>query len=61
MRLWVPELDNIKDGTVHHVWTLSNSVLSRAGVSLGEAYPNPIIVAPEWSKHTNKKPVRNIM
>jgi hypothetical protein len=46
---------------VHHVWTLSNSVLSRSGVSLGETYPNPIIVAPEWSKHTNKRTVRNFL
>lgn len=57
VRLWVPELQEIRDGTVHHVWTLSNNVLSRAGVSLGETYPNPIVVAPEWGKHTNKKMV----
>lgn len=59
VRLWVPELEKIKDGSVHHVWTLSNSVLSRAEVSLGETYPNPIVIAPEWSRHTNKKSGRN--
>lgn len=54
VRLWVPELKEIKDGKVHTVWTLSNSVLSSAGVSLGETYPNPIVVAPEWGRHYGK-------
>ena len=54
MRLWVPELKEIKDGKVHTVWTLANTALSKAGISLGETYPNPIVVAPEWGRHYGK-------
>ena len=50
----MPELKEIKDGKVHTVWTLANNALSKAGVSLGETYPNPVVVAPEWSRHYGK-------
>lgn len=40
---------------VHTPWTLSSAMLSHAHVSLGETYPTPIVVAPEWSRHFNKK------
>jgi len=55
VRLWVPELQKLRGGDVHVPWTLGRNALDRAEVSLGETYPNPIIVAPEWSKHTHKK------
>jgi deoxyribodipyrimidine photo-lyase len=54
VRLWVPELKDVSGGAVHTVWTLSNTALTKAGVSLGETYPNPIIIAPEWSRHVGK-------
>lgn len=54
VRLWVPELKNVSGGEVHTVWTLSSNTLSKTGVSLGETYPNPIVVAPEWSRHYGK-------
>lgn len=57
VRLWVPELQRITGADVHTPWTLSSAALSHADVSLGETYPTPIIVAPEWSRHFNKKPV----
>lgn len=57
VRLWVPELQSIRGADVHTPWTLSSAALSHAHVSLGETYPTPIIVAPEWSRHFNKKPV----
>ncbi|VDI43894.1 deoxyribodipyrimidine photo-lyase [Mytilus galloprovincialis] len=41
VRLWVPELEKIKDGSVHHVWTLPNSVMGRAEVSLGSKSRTP--------------------
>ena len=59
MRLWVPELEGIKGGDAHIPWTLNSAVLSHAQVQLGETYPNPIVIAPEWSRHTKK--VRDIM
>lgn len=57
VRLWVPELQRITGADVHTPWILSSAALSHAHVSLGETYPTPIIVAPEWSRHFNKKPV----
>ncbi|XP_048732268.2 eIF-2-alpha kinase GCN2-like [Ostrea edulis] len=54
VRMWVPELKNIPGGSVHIVWTLSRGALERAGVTLGETYPSPVIVAPEWSRHYSK-------
>lgn len=57
MRQWVPELHGIRGADVHTPWTLSTAALSHAQVSLGETYPTPIIIAPEWSRHANKKPV----
>ena len=44
----------MKDGLVHTVWTLSQTAPSKAGISLGETYPNPIVIAPEWSRHMGK-------
>uniref|UniRef100_A0A673MAT7 Cryptochrome DASH n=1 Tax=Sinocyclocheilus rhinocerous TaxID=307959 RepID=A0A673MAT7_9TELE len=55
VRQWVPELQGIKGGDIHTPWTLSNSALSRAQVSLNETYPSPVITAPEWSRHINNK------
>lgn len=57
VRQWVPELQGIKGADVHTPWTLSSASLSHAHVSLGESYPAPIVTAPEWSRHMNKKPV----
>nr|XP_060638616.1 cryptochrome DASH-like [Anolis sagrei ordinatus] len=56
VRLWVPELQCIKGGDVHTPWALSNAALSQAGVSLASSYPVPIIMAPEWGRHINRKP-----
>ena len=55
IRLWVEELRGIKDGRAHFPWTLSRAELDRSGIELGVTYPNPIVIAPEWSRHTNNK------
>uniref|UniRef100_A0A3B3ZN71 Cryptochrome DASH n=2 Tax=Periophthalmus magnuspinnatus TaxID=409849 RepID=A0A3B3ZN71_9GOBI len=55
VRQWVPELQAIRGSDVHTPWTLSTAALSHAQVSLGETYPVPIVIAPEWSRHMNKK------
>ncbi|XP_071079721.1 cryptochrome DASH-like [Haliotis cracherodii] len=54
VRLWVPELLKVMGGEVHTVWALSNTVLSHAEVALGETYPKPLLVAPEWGRHSAK-------
>ncbi|KAM9552366.1 cryptochrome DASH [Salvelinus alpinus] len=56
VRHWVPELKGIRGGEVHTPWTLSSASLSHALVSLNDTYPSPVVMAPEWSRHTNKKP-----
>ena len=53
--MWVQELKGINGGKIHVPWTLSRGELEKAGVELGTNYPNPIVIAPEWSRHTNKK------
>ena len=55
IRLWVEELRGIKDGRAHFPWTLSGAELSKSEIELGVTYPNPIVIAPEWSRHTNTK------
>lgn len=57
VRRWVPELSSIGGADVHTPWTLSSAALSHAHVALGETYPTPVVVASEWSRHFNKKPV----
>jgi len=52
VRLWVPEISNLHGSKVHFPWTLSQSDLERAGVELGVTYPSPMLVAPEWGRHT---------
>ena len=57
VRLWVEELQGIKGGKVHVPWTLSSGELGKAGVELGVTYPKPMVIAPEWNKHSGgKKP-----
>ncbi|XP_070576527.1 cryptochrome DASH-like [Ptychodera flava] len=54
VRLWVPELAGIKTGDVHTPWILSKASLSHASISLGENYPSPIVMAPEWNRHVKQ-------
>ncbi|XP_072306991.1 cryptochrome DASH [Eucyclogobius newberryi] len=55
VRQWVPELQAVRGPDVHTPWALSAAALSHARLSLGDTYPAPIVVAPEWSRHVNKK------
>ncbi|XP_039609456.1 cryptochrome DASH [Polypterus senegalus] len=59
VRLWVPELKEIKGGDIHTPWALSSASLSHFNVHLNETYPSPIIVQPEWSRHANQKPANS--
>ncbi|NXW57752.1 CRYD protein, partial [Eurystomus gularis] len=56
VRLWVPELGGIKAADVHTPWALDSAALSQAGVTLGETYPQPVVTAPEWSRHISQRP-----
>jgi deoxyribodipyrimidine photo-lyase len=42
-RRWVPELARLPDEHVHEPWEAPEDVLRRAGVTLGETYPQPIV------------------
>ncbi|XP_035410259.1 cryptochrome DASH-like isoform X1 [Cygnus atratus] len=56
VRLWVPELRGVKGAAAHTPWALSSAALSQAGVTLGETYPQPVVTAPEWSRHISQRP-----
>ena len=43
VRKWVPELADLPDKVLHQPWSAGDAVLKKAGVTLGETYPKPII------------------
>ena len=43
VRRWVPELAKLDDAFIHQPWTASADVLAKAGITLGETYPAPIV------------------
>lgn len=43
IRRYVPELAKLSDKDIHEPWKLSAATLSKAGVTLGETYPKPIV------------------
>ena len=43
VRRWVPELARLEAQAIHSPWKSPSEALSRAGVTLGETYPRPIV------------------
>jgi deoxyribodipyrimidine photo-lyase len=43
VRRWVPELAGLQGGTIHAPWELSAADRSRAGITLGQTYPQRIV------------------
>ncbi len=43
VKAWVPELSKLPKGRIHEPWRASESVLAKAGIVLGETYPEPIV------------------
>ena len=43
IRRWLPELAALPDAVLHKPWEASEDVLGKAGVTLGESYPRPIV------------------
>ncbi|MEM8826470.1 MAG: deoxyribodipyrimidine photo-lyase [Pseudomonadota bacterium] len=47
IREWVPELAKLDDDAIHVPWEADESALSDAGVTLGETYPEPVVIHAE--------------
>ncbi|MHA1163961.1 MAG: cryptochrome/photolyase family protein [Alphaproteobacteria bacterium] len=43
VKAWVPELSKLPRTRIHDPWKTSESALAKAGITLGETYPEPII------------------
>jgi deoxyribodipyrimidine photo-lyase len=43
VRRWIPELAALDDAAIHAPWTAPPDALQKAGVTLGETYPSPIV------------------
>jgi hypothetical protein len=46
---------SILGGKIHYPWNLSISEAKSSNFSLDDDYLKPIIIAPEWARHFNKK------
>lgn len=55
MRLWLPELRGIAGADAHAPWALSSAALRQASIILGQTYPQPLVRAPEWTRHINQR------
>jgi len=43
VRLWVPELADIKGFDIHHPWELSTAQLKQIGIQMGNTYPQSMV------------------
>lgn len=43
VRRWIPEIAALPDKYIHNPWTAPSDILSRARVSLGATYPEPVL------------------
>ena len=44
VRQWIPEIADLPNRVIHRPWEATREVLGKAGVVLGETYPEPIVI-----------------
>jgi len=54
VKTWIPELCKLPCSKVHVPWTIPEKELRKLNFSLGHDYPRPVVIAPEWARHTPK-------
>lgn len=59
VKTWIPELKNLPRDKVHIPWTIPARDWDKLGITLGHDYPNPVLIAPEWDRHTHKSKPHN--
>ena len=54
VKTWIPELEKIPQAKTHVPWTVTDKEMQKIGFSLDKDYPRPMVMAPEWGRHTHK-------
>ncbi|UJR31796.1 hypothetical protein I4U23_019273 [Adineta vaga] len=55
IRTWCPELTRLPNEYIQTPWLAPSHILKEAGVELGNNYPRPMIIVPQWNQQFNNR------